>query len=466
MDLLRIVGNYIQKHHMIKPGEVVLVAVSGGPDSVALLHLLHRMAEEGDFTIHVAHLNHMFRGAEADADADFVSSLAVMYGLPATIESIDVPAFRAGTGLSAQAAARDVRYGFLLRTAERHGAGKIALAHHADDQAETILMNFMRGAGTGGLKGIAPVRDNLFIRPLLSVRRAQIEEYCHDMGLPTRMDASNAKPVYLRNRVRMDLLPYLANNYNGGIVEALLRQAEICREEDAYLHEQACDAYDAARVSLPEGGIGLLRTGIKQMPLAILRRVLRMIWRDLTGAERDLSFAHVEYMAGLHDAGARFYLPGGITAVLSYQSLDFYTTVEEHQVGFYQHPINVPGVTYIPELQMVLHTTLLTAEHTLKPALLPLNEAFLDLAKMPSQLYVRQRLPGDVFQPYGQKLPMKLKNFFINQKIPRNVRDTFPLICTTKDIIWVAGLRVGEKWKITENTENILYARMETWIDH
>ena len=474
MELIQKVHNYIKRHRLIDPGDLVLAAVSGGPDSVAMLHILRRLAQEDGFTLHIAHLNHMFRGAEAARDADFVSSLAGEYGLPATIEAIDVPAYNAAAGLSAQAAAREVRYGFLQRAARQIGAGKIALAHHADDQAETILMNILHGAGTGGLRGITPVRGSIYVRPLLSVRRDEIEDYCLNAELPFRTDSSNAKPIYLRNRIRMELLPLLTREYNPGVVGALLRQAEICREEDSYLRARAESCYAVIKSVLPGGGIGLSLDGMKMTPPAILRRVIRLLWSELTGAERNLSFAHVERLIALpaKGVGAKAELPGGITAVLTYDSLGFRQRPvgaaalgagrrQATGAGFYHYPIKTPGETFIPETHQVLRTTLLTAGEAPEPAALPPNEALLDLAMLPAHLYVRNRRPGDLFLPYGQKAPMKLKNFLINQKIPREERDAIPLLCAGEEIIWVAGVRAGEKWKVTGATNNALYLQLE-----
>ena len=463
MEILQKVQNYLKNHNLVKPAELVLAAVSGGPDSVVMLHILRHLAQEGGFTLHVAHLNHMFRGDEAAGDADFVRALAEEYGLPVTVEAIDVPAYNATAGLSAQAAAREVRYGFLQKVARQIGASKIALAHHADDQAETILINFLRGAGTGGLRGITPVRDDLFIRPLLTVRRAAIEAYCRKLELPFRTDSSNAKPVYYRNRVRLKLLPLLRREYNPGVVEAMLRQAEICRAEDDYLRERAAAYYASIKITLPDGGIGLSRSGLDQAPTAIQRRVLRLLWQDLTGAERDLNFTHVENLAALPGlgVGARAALPGGVTAVASYNSLDFYRAIKQRNVAFYQHPVQIPGVTPIPATGQVLRVTRLTAEEAPAPASLPPDQALLDLAQLPAQLYVRRRLPGDIFQPYGQSAPTKLKKFLINQKIPREKRDDLPLLCTAEEIIWVAGVRPSDKWKITNTTTQILHLQLD-----
>jgi tRNA(Ile)-lysidine synthase len=459
VDLLPVVKDFMERNAMIDPGGTVLVAVSGGPDSVALLHVLHRLSEQWGFSLGVAHLNHMFRSQEAEGDSEFVRSLANSYGLPTIIESVDVPLYSQRAGLSAQTAAREIRYRFLNRAATEIGAGRIALAHHADDQTETILMNFIRGAGLEGLKGIMPVRNGLYIRPMLQVRRKQIEDYCKAMDLSFRVDRSNSTKVYLRNLVRLELMPLLRENYNSGITEALLRQREICLEEDSYLEEQAEKAYLSTKVNLPKAGIGLDLKEIRQMPKAILRRVLRLLWQELTGSKRDISFVHVEEALGLlaKSTGARIDLPGGVTGVLSYTSLDFSFTEHRAPCNFFQYPVQVPGETFIPEVGQVLKTALLHRNTVPDPAALPPREALLDFAKLPSQLYVRQRLPGDRFQPYGQQAEMKLKSFLSKQKIPRAERDKLPLLCSSEEIIWVAGLRVSDKWKVAEDTEEILH---------
>ncbi len=463
MELLREVRANIQRCRMVAQGDKVVVAVSGGPDSVVLLHLLYCLMDDLGISLHVAHLNHMFRGAESEADAFFVAGMARRYQLPATVEAFDVPAYLNEKRLPAQVAAREVRYRFLDEVAKNTGASKIALAHQADDQAETILINFLRGAGAAGLKGILPVRDNYFIRPLLTVRRNEIERYCDEMRLPFRRDSSNLKPVYLRNRIRMELLPLLENEYNPGIISALLRLGEICREEDAYLEEQAVKAYRSAGKNDGHGMISLSLDQLKEMPKAVLRRVLRLAWRDLTGSGRDLSFGHTKAALDLLDSeitGSSAALPAGIVVTRSYATLDLSAERKKPLPGYYIYPLKVPGSTYIPELDLTVRATVKTVEAAPEPRSLPATEAVLDFNKLPRQIFVRRRVKGDVFCPYGRKSTEKLKDFLIKQKVSRAERDYLPLVCTPEEIIWIGGIRIGEKWKIDSSTTKILHLEL------
>jgi len=463
MELLCKVRSYIAQHRMVKRGDKVLVAVSGGPDSVVLLHILYLLRQELGISLHVAHLNHMFRGAESEDDAFFVAEMAKHYQLPATIEAVDVPAYRRARRLPAQVAAREVRYGFLKRVAKETGADKIALAHQADDQAETVLLNFLRGSGVSGLRGIPPVREDFYIRPLLAVRRSEIESYCAEMDLPFRQDSSNLKPVYLRNRVRIRLLPLLESEYNPGMVSALLRLAEICREEDDCLEEQASAAYQAALLAAGTGRVGLSLAVLQEMPMAVRRRVIRLAWQDLTGSKRGLSFQHTEAVLSLLDSeatGLSAVLPAGVTATRSYDSLDLSAGLRRMEPGHYLYPLKVPGKTYIPELDSTICVSVATGEAIPQPRSLPATEALVDFEKLPPQIYVRRRLKGDVFCPYGQKSAMKLKDFLIKQKVPREERDCLPLVSTPEEIIWVGGVRVGEKWKVDSSTTKALHLKL------
>lgn len=464
MDLLQRVRANITRYRMVKRGCKVVVAVSGGPDSVTLLHCLCLLKDELEISLHVAHLNHMFRGAESEADALFVAGLARRYGLPATVEARDVPAYRDQNRLSGQVAAREVRYRFFNETANRVKASKVALAHQADDQAETVLLNFLRGTGTTGLKGIPPVREGFYIRPLLTVRRAEIERYCDEMDLPFRQDSSNIKPVYTRNHVRLNLMPLLERDYNPGIVPALLRLAEICREEDGYLEEQAGKTFSDALLETAADRVVLRLDSFKGIPVAIRRRVLRRVWRTLTGGPRDLAFQHVDAALDLLHGGAtgsRAVLPGNVVAVRSYNTLEFIREQGKQGVPpYYIYPVKVPGATYIPELDSTIYATLAPRIPVREPKSLPLVEALLDYAKLPPQMFVRRRLEGDVFYPYGQVSELKLKDFFIKQKVPREERDLIPLVSTPEEIVWVGGLRTGERWKVDENTVRVLHLKL------
>lgn len=465
MDFLCKVKTYICRYRMVERGCKVLVAVSGGPDSVALLHVLHVLQGELGISLHVAHLNHMFRGTESEDDALFVSEMAGRYGLPVTVKSVDVPSFSGEARLSKQVAAREARYRFLNETAGQVGASKIALAHQADDQAETILINFLRGAGTTGLRGILPIREGLYIRPFLTMRRHEIERYCSDMDLPFRQDSSNVKPVYARNKVRLELIPFLEKEYNPGLVPTLLRLGEICREEDIYLEELAGVAYEKAHLDSGAGRVALSLDELRGMPVAISRRVLRRAWETLIGSQRGLSFQHVETTLDLISAGktgARVVLPGNATAIRRYSTLELVKGRGKQGTLYYIYPLNVPGDTRIPEIDRTVFASVAPRTQFQDPKKLPLTEALLDYDKLPPAIFVRRRMDGDVFHPYGQASESKLKDFLIKQKVPREDRDRIPLLSTPEEIVWVGGIRAGEKWKVDKNTKRLLYLRMDS----
>lgn len=463
MDLLRKVSDYILRHRMVERGGKVLAAVSGGPDSIALLYILYRLKDELGISLHVAHLNHMFRGEESEKDAFFVAETAQGYGLPVTVEAVDVPSYRARRRLSNQVAAREVRYRFLRDCADRVGASRIALAHQADDQAETILINFLRGAGTAGLKGILPVRDGIYIRPLLNVRRSDIESFCGRMGLAFRQDSSNLKPVYTRNKIRLNLVPLLEEEYNPELVPALLRLGEICREEDSCLDHLAEEAFQAALQNSSPGHVSLSLERLCDMPLALRRRVLRRAWQSVTGAPGNLDFQHAEAALSLIDSGttgSQAVMPGNVAAVRGYSALELKAAPEKKDLPGYLYQLQVPGTTHIPETGATVCAELYNGEAGRSPRDLPRNEALLDFDKLPPDIFVRRRLEGDVFHPYGQVSELKLKDFLIKQKIPRAERDRIPLVCTPREIIWVGGIRTGEKWKVCGSTKKMLHLKL------
>lgn len=463
MDMLQKVSAYMVRHRMVERGCRLVVAVSGGPDSIALLHILYLLKDDLEISLHVAHLNHMFRGEESDNDALFVAEIAERYNLPATVKAIDVPAYRRQSSLSKQVAAREVRYDFFLETAGRVGATKIALAHQADDQAETILINFLRGTGVTGLKGILPVRDNLYIRPLLTIRRFEIERFCREQNLPFRQDSSNLQPVYTRNRVRLNLIPLLARDYNPGLVPTLLRLGEISREEDNCLEEQAEKAFQDALYTPAGDSLLLSLDELKGMPVAIRRRVLRKAWQYLTGGQRVLDFQHAQAALDLinnGNTGAQAVMPWNTVAVRRYSFLELKRVQENSEAPYYIYPLKVPGATYLPELNQTIYAEEIPCASAPNPVSIPPSEALLDFSKLPDSLFVRRRQNGDVFFPYGSLSETKLKDFFIKQKVAQEERDRIPLVSTPGEIVWVAGVRTGEKWKVGGDTTRVLHLKL------
>jgi len=445
----------IHKHHLLDAGDQVVVAVSGGPDSVCLLSVLLFFAKDLDLTLHVAHLDHMFRGEESAEDAEFVADLAKKLGVPATIEAIDVPAFCRERGLSAQAGAREVRYAFLERVARKTGSRRIAVGHTANDQAETFLMRLLRGAGASGLSAIPPKRANI-IRPLIEATREEVLGHLKENGLDFRTDPSNEKPVYTRNRIRMELLPLL-RKFNPRIVETLAGEASVLRDED-----EAVEAHLAAiaeNAVQQKGGILTVKRDVfDAMPPAFRRRLLRMIV-DQSGvdasalplgqADDALSFMMTAR------TGRTMLLPHGLTITREYNRFVFGGRPEGK--GF-SHDLPVPGSFVIPETGMEV-TTAVREHAPLHPAEEPNShwQAAFDYAKIAAPMIVRSRKKGDRFHPTGMGgKSKKLQDYFTDLKVPRSRRDNVPLLCSGEDILWVVGMRTDERFVAGPGTGKVL----------
>ncbi|MGB9889276.1 MAG: tRNA lysidine(34) synthetase TilS, partial [Anaerolineae bacterium] len=341
-DLLREVQRFIRCHDLLRVGDRVVVGVSGGPDSLCLLHLLLRLQEEYRLQLHVAHLHHGARGEDADADAAFVADRAREWGLPATLAREDVPALARAYKLAFEEAARRVRYAFLAHVAGRVGAAKVAVGHNADDQAETVLMHFLRGAGLAGLRGMRPAtplseyrllpqtdrfplpdRLPVLIRPLLGIPRAAIEAYCAEQGLTPRFDRSNLDTTYFRNRLRHELLPLL-ETYNPNIRRRLCHTAEVVAADYELLTQMREWAWGQVVREETDRAIVLDRAGWGAQPLALQRALVREAAYRLRPHLRDVDFVHVEaavQVARAGTTGARATLPGGLALTVGYDTL-------------------------------------------------------------------------------------------------------------------------------------------------
>lgn len=455
----------LKKYNMVNAGDKVLVAVSGGPDSMAMMHILFQLREELGILLHVFHLNHCFRGKESAGDARLVEDTARFWGIPCTVEEYDVPGYCSRMNKSNQEGAREVRYNLISRVAARVGAARVALGHHADDQAETIILNFLRGSGLTGLKGFLPVRDNFYIRPLLRLRRKEIEDYCKRHNIRFRIDSSNLKTVYKRNQVRLELMPLL-EKYNPAMVPTLVRTGDVLRCEDEFLEDEACKVYSRAVTFGGDKGFVLDINILLKEPIALQRRVLRKLWNTVTGDPAGLGFEHLESILNLVNEGKGSWvshLPKGVRVTRSYNAL-YMKRESKFEDGMppYCYSLGVPGEVFIPETGVTVRAQLVSRFQAGDPGSLPVDEVFLDAAKIKSELYVRRRLPGDRFAPLGMGgAEIKLKKFFIDQKIPREERDRIPLVVCNGEIVWIAGVRPGEKFKVGEDCEQLLHLAVD-----
>ncbi len=452
---------FITHHQMIQPKETVLVGVSGGVDSLALLYALHALRHQLDCQLHVAHLDHSFREDSA-ADAAYVAKQSDGLGIPISSTRIDVPQLMQEQKLSAEVAARRTRYQFYECVSERIGAPKIALGHHRGDQAETVLMNLLRGAGAPGLKGILPVREGKFIRPLLAFSREEIEDFVAQLGLQPRRDATNYQLNYLRNRVRLELIPVLERAYNSNLQNTLNQTADLLRAESDYLETLAHDAFQACRIeSCTPDTVVLDRRLFREHHLALRRRILRLAAAESLGAVRDLCFKHFESMLNLIDGEApnsSLHLPNGGEFRRAYNHILIQKSTN-NEVPF-EYEVAVPGHTALPLLAAEMIATVV--EHPMNYAAADKFpdgkfQAVFDLDRLQLPLKLRQRRDSDRFHPFGMQGTKKLKDLLIDAKTPRQERGRVPVLVNGVEIIWVVGYRTSEPFKVRAETKRRLY---------
>lgn len=458
--MLTRVRDFIIRQKMLDKGDKVLAACSGGADSLALVHILSRLRSELGFSLAVAHVDHMFRGAESAADAAYVGEFCRRLGLEFYQTAIDVPAFVEAEGASAQDAGRLLRYDYLRRVAAETGGAKIATGHHRDDQAETVLINLLRGAGGTGLGGMKAVSGDV-VRPLLAVSRADIEVYCAENNLAARLDSSNLNTDYLRNYIRLELLPLLREKFNPNLTETLCRTARLAVDEQDFL--DAC--VDREWPEVVREDAGTLTADCKRLEklhIALCRGIIRLMILKKKGTLKGISFLHVERVIELvlHGAaGSVIQLPGGLVARKGYgwMALETWRSPEATGIEPPGITLTVPGWTAVPTLGIRLKAVL-----TDKPPLAAAGQfAVFDWQQLTPPLYVRTRQEGDRFQPAGFQGTKKLKDFFIDAKVPRRRRDGIPIISDEQGIVWVAGFRQAARGKPAGHTSKFLHLTIE-----
>lgn len=486
MSLVKRVRDTIERYDLLPSGEPVIVGVSGGPDSLCLLHVLRRLAGDYGLTLHVAHLNHRIRGAEANADAAFVADLAAEWGLPCTVAVRDVPALARRHKLAIEEAARQARYTFLAQVAGQVGARTVAVGHNADDQAETVLMHFLRGAGLAGLRGMLPQtplsgyrlleigvgRRLLLVRPLLETPRAEIEAYCAEHGLRHRFDRSNLDTTYFRNRLRHELIPYL-ETYRSNVREVIRRTARVAADDYALLREVLEDAWAGVTQATDDQAVVFDLAGWRALPLSLQRATLREAVHRLRRNLRNINFCHIEDAATVareKRTGAVASLPQGLRLTVGYETLtvakgDYRPLPLDWPALLAESlPLALPGRTLLPgpagwqvEAQW-LSPDELPPDWAINP---DPWQAFLDAGVVGEGLALRRRRPGDRFQPQSMGGRSKsLSDFLINVKVPAAWRDWVPLVVSDDGcILWVAGWRLDERARVTPETRRVLRLR-------
>jgi len=465
MELGAKVRATVERYSLFQPGEAVVVGVSGGPDSLCLLHILKGWSETYPLQLYAAHLNHQLRGGEGEADAQFVAQVSAEWGIPAVVESCDVRAYAERGRLSIEEAARQARYSFLARTARKVGASCVAVGHNADDQVETIVMHWLRGAGLAGLRGMlpsSPLEGLRLVRPLLEVERAEIENYLRVHGLHPRFDRSNLDLTYHRNRIRHELVPLLAT-YNPNIGQVLRRSAAAIADDYAYLGGEVEKAW--AEVAQEEGeAVVFKRERWLALPVGLQRYLLREAIRRLRRELRNINWVHIEnalQAARGKPTGTQVTLPQNLTLFIGYETLTIASRLPLPDVPLLAEdllPVKVPGRMELPGGPWALEVHLVEKEE--------LEEgwaenpdpwrAFLDYERTGEEPFLRCRRPGDRFQPLGMEGEKLLREFMIDAKIPAYIRDRVPILAAGERILWVCGFRIDERARVAPRTRRVL----------
>ncbi|MBT3258197.1 MAG: tRNA lysidine(34) synthetase TilS [Deltaproteobacteria bacterium] len=462
-DILKKIEKTISRFNMLDYGNRVLVAVSGGPDSVVLLDVLDRLKESFSLDLVVAHFDHSLRPGDDERETRFVASLAVSKNIPfITQKALSPPGKR---GMSLEEEARDRRYEFLDHAKKTHGAQKIALGHTLDDQAETVIMRLLRGSGPAGLSGIPPVRNHDIIRPLIEVTRQEIQDYIVRRDLSHITDPSNLEKHHLRNRIRLDLLPQL-KTYQPRIVEILGQTAGIMRDETRWMETEAEEWI--------KGHVEVFETGTHSVPLkalgelsaALQNQIIRQIIKGVQGGLRRISLRHIEAIKELVQGRpqASLDLPNNVFVKKTYETLIFGKNGEK------QEPKKTKGFQYVLDGPGVFSLDAISCTVTIKEikgkALLPGGNAspwiaHLDADRIQYPLMIRSFVPGDRFVPLGMTGHKKVKDFFVDRKIPSHVRKSLPLLCQGKNPIWICGLRLDDRFKVGPKTKNAVQVSLD-----
>jgi tRNA(Ile)-lysidine synthase len=468
--LLTKVRKTIRKNDMLRKGDHVLVGLSGGADSVALLAVLNRLCPACGVALTAAHFNHKTRASESDRDEAFVRTLCKSVGVDLICGSLKNA--KRQRGISMEDFLRRKRYGFLEKARLKAGATRIALGHHQGDQAETVLMNVIRGAGLNGLSGIPPVRhEGTFIRPLIDCSRLEIVDYLAAEGLTFVDDSSNTDERFLRNRIRFSLMPELEKQFNPAIAETLCRLADVIRTENDYMREQT-------QIRLSRWREGRDQDNPLEVPIgeltslhpALQRRAILEIARDLSAEDAAIGLEHVKAvldMAGGANPGGSLDLPGGLRVGRTYDLLEFRSVsqpggrsrrgVPEDSWEPFRFEVPIPGMVRIPGVTMSIRFREL---RKVQSVLSTERKAYLDMERIAFPLVVRNLLPGDRIQPLGMKGTRKLKSVFIDEKIPRENRGRIPVVADGISVLWVPGVRLSERVRVRKGSKRILSAEI------
>jgi tRNA(Ile)-lysidine synthase len=448
----------MSKYSMLSGGEMVLIGLSGGPDSVCLLTVLHKLKDELSLGLHAVYVDHGLRPEEIPDEIEFCKKLCEGLSVPLVVKSVDVKTYAKEQGMNRQEAARELRYRVFDEVFGEIRADRLALGHTADDQIETFFMRFFRGAGPKGLSGIPPVRARI-IRPLIEIERSQIETFLDRERVGFMVDSSNLKEGYLRNRLRLLVIPEI-RKINPDIAQTVVRTMDVLREEEKYFDLIVTKTLMKLISRKTDLCIELFLTPMKAMEKVVLRRVLRRAIEETKGL-RGMEFVHIEGVLDLIKKGRhgdRLFLPKGLRVIKTYSTLVM-TSEAPQRIGTFA--LAVPGEVVTEEGRAVIKASV---EDQMSSFGDGKTVIVVDADRTGSLLTVRAREKGDIFYPMGFGRRKKLQDFFVDEKVPRDERDGVPIIVSGDDIVWIAGHRGDERFKVTEGTRRFLKLELRVFM--
>lgn len=477
--MLKKVKKTIQEYTMLNPGERIGIAVSGGPDSIALLHCMAALSLDYDLTLQVLHLNHGIRDREADGEEEFVRNLCHSMKIPFDSRKISIPALRSGGRGSLEDIGRRERYRYFEAAANTYELNKVALGHNLNDQAETIIMKLLRGSGLEGLKGMLPVRSGRYIRPLIEITRTEILQFLEREDKAYVIDSSNKEDIYLRNKVRNRLIPRL-QEYNPKLIENIDTLSRILRVENEFIERSVWDLLSKWNVNPADEEITVHIPAFNSIHSALQFRLMKMLLKDGLWPKKEITYVHVksviDLMGGDNPNGV-LHLPAGVTVAREYENLTVmkgrhtpagivdsashknkkHIKDDKWNVNDYYYNVNIPGCVKIREAGLSISFDLVdvsgiafTADRT----------SFIDFDAVEFPLVVRNMKPGDRIQPLGLKGTKKVKSVFIDMKVPRDRRRKIPLLVDQRSVLWIPGITLNDRVKITNNTEKVIKAEI------
>ncbi len=456
--------NIINEHNLIEEHDKIVVGVSGGPDSMALLYILKDIKEELDFSIYIAHVNHGIRKEEADADEAYVKKICQKLSLPFYSTKVNMDKYAIENKLTSEEAGRAIRYDFFNKILYDVGGGKIAVAHNKNDQAETLLMRFFRGTGLEGLRGMEYKNMNI-VRPLLDSSREEIEDFCKENNIEARIDRTNLEPIYGRNRTRLEVIPYIIKNYNKGIVDTLKRTARLAQMDSEFILGFVESRFNNLVVEESLASIVLCIDKLNTEHYSIKSRIIRRSIERINGNIKGIEEKHINNIISLIEenaTGKSINITNNIVVKTSYGNL-IIEKEKKSDINSFSYHFNIGDTVTIYELGS-----------TITSNIVPITDVdikktnrfikFFDYDRIKGGLYIRNRKDGDRFTPLGMDGSKKLKDFFIDKKIPRDKRDLIPIIEDSEEIIWVIGYRISESYKVNSNTSRVLVLEYkENW---